>query len=825
MPCCRSMVDRANTSEQLAGESEQAGVTLSEATVIGFAVAGSAPTDVRQWITIDMAGFPGTERRGYVVATEPLNRSWHGIDLANRAREIILTELRRLRHLSPDEALGRSLAAANGIVVSQNHEAAMKGLVDDLSQIGVSAIVFEDNLATIAHVPPGQMILVEDGLVYTVPEFQSWFPGYTQPLDVPNQAEPLGYATWTAPLMAQTEVRAGDTLVFCTAALGRAYVEGVVASGYSENDLIWMHHRDPDKVLDHFKEVVIAEELVSAAMAVVSFPPLASTAQVQTLADVKLRTRDTIRHAKAGIRQLRPSSTEAPIVSNNEAISDLPEPVAQVPVLREGEGGTKPTVNPSLQERLQRVFEPKADRSAGWNQRSATAEFGVPGRHGVNLYRTTSQHAGDTGWRGKVPRLPVVGSLWIWPILLLLVAGLVLLGLWIRDDHFDTPVDPDQAVAQIDQSILSARDESNSAVALEMLNQTQQEIDQARESGLSEELLGPRQMAVTNMIDAETHVVRMSDVQRIGSLPEEFGDATVQGVNTPAGVFFVAGGLYQYRPNESGQQPELVTILEQGEKVGNATVGALWGVAFDIQGLYVTDGQFVFMLPVESQEWRAIELGRVNDQEWKPGPLAAFDGSVYLLQAEYRQIYRFSIASSKSLAQPVDWLLTGARDRADQATDIAIDGNIYMLIEDGTMQLLRLGDLQSEVLPKYVGDDRAVSLVGRGSLGYLYEAVMAEDMVDSRILAFPASDDNSVQLMLPIGFTTGDANVTYPFEGLQDIVVDESTGTIYIINADGIWTARFSLPALPDVAVPTETPSSVENPESPSATPTSEDLS
>jgi hypothetical protein len=28
--------------------------------------------------------------------------------------------------------------------------------------------------------------------------------------------------------------------------------------------------------------------------------------------------------------------------------------------------------------------------------------------------------------------------------------------------------------------------------------------------------------------------------------------------------------------------------------------------------------------------------------------------------------------------------------------------------------------------------------------------------------------------------------------------VDESTGTIYIINADAVWTTRYSLPALPE---------------------------
>src|SRR5680860_291786 len=73
-------------------------MTLSPATAVGFAVVGGAPADARQWITVDMSGFPGAGRRGYAVAAEPVMRSWRGIELANQAREIIVTELRRVHH-------------------------------------------------------------------------------------------------------------------------------------------------------------------------------------------------------------------------------------------------------------------------------------------------------------------------------------------------------------------------------------------------------------------------------------------------------------------------------------------------------------------------------------------------------------------------------------------------------------------------------------------------------------------------------------------------------------------------------------------------------
>jgi hypothetical protein len=81
--------------------------------------------------------------------------------------------------------------------------------------------------------------------------------------------------------------------------------------------------------------------------------------------------------------------------------------------------------------------------------------------------------------------------------------------------------------------------------------------------------------------------------------------------------------------------------------------------------------------------------------------------------------------------------------------------------------------------------------------------VVGEETEDGRIVAFDSEGQNAAQLMLPIGFSTANVDVAEPFEGIQDVIVEESSGTIYIINADGIWTARFSLPDLPEELVPT----------------------
>lgn len=789
-------------------------MTLSAATSVAFAVSGGFPADARSWITVDLTGHPAAGRRGYIVATEPVEPSGRGDELAAQARMIILAELRRLQHSPPDVALGRSLAAANGATFEQAHGGILTG-VDQRTFVGATAIILEGHTATLAHVPPGQLILIEDGLVYSVPELESWFPQYVQDPQVTGRAEPLGFASWTEPLMAQTEIRPGDTLVVCSAAMGRAFAEEVVSSGFRVRDLTYLHHRDPDLVLDAFRGVVIARDLPRAAAAVVSFPPLPDSEEVRTLGDIGRRSRERARHGRAIVRQWKPvpsprgrsgAATASAVAGSTATVSHEPaeapagvSPQASCSPSPDGIGHTERPTRPNrlkrARSRAARVYEWGEPRwRSTWARPSTVAQFGVPGAHGVNVFRSQTSYMGEPSWRHRLPRLPVIGSAWIWPFLLLLIAGSILGALYIREQYLTPEVDQTALIAAIDQRILSAEDQDDPADAVADLDAAQDELDLAHEAGISEDLLNPRQQAITTRRDAVTNVIRMSDLQRIGTLPAEFNQASVRGVNTSAGIFFVAGNLYQWQPGENGELRALDVILEQGRVIDKVGVGSLWGLAFDAKGLYVTDGEHVFMLATETGAWRAVPIGKINDQPWKPGPLAAFDGSVYLLQQDGAQIYRFSIDDATSEAPPVEWLQTGARDEIGRATDLAIDARIYVLLASGEVQVMYRGELASSVQPQYAQPGAAEAIVDGTATGYLYVAIM--DEANSRVVAFDRNGGTAYQLLLPIGFTTGDAEVAAPFEGLQDIVVDEATGTLYIVNGDAIWTARYSLPPL-----------------------------
>jgi len=803
-------------------------MVLSSASSIAFAVAAGMPADAREWISVDLAGHPASGRRGYLVATEPIGHSGLAHELAAQARDIILRELRRTHGSAPDEALGRAFASANGAIHEQTRGAVLAG-ADQRVLIGATAIIFENQVATIAHIPPGQLILVEDGLVYAIPDLESWFPHYALDVEPASRPEPLGFASWTSPLIAQTELRPGDTIVACTSGTGRAFAEEVVTSGFRLRDLTYLHHRDPDIVLDAFRGVVIARGLNRAAAAVVSFPPMPDSAQIRTFADVRRRTRERWRHGRAQVSRWRPlvvparkddsgagtgdaTGDASPVGVSTASPVSSSVPLATSAVNETGGGITpvtslggrgRPARKDRIEQRLERVHA-RMQRMADWGgpkwrqtwaNPSPMSQFGVPGAHGVDRFRGQATYMGEASWRNRLPRLPLIGANWIWPVLLILVGGAILGASAVRDRFVPVEVDQGALVMAIDENILAARELDGDERIVAELDTAQRNVDRARAAGVPEALLSRQQQEITTRLDGATDVIRMSDLQRIGTLPPEFTEASVRGVYTPAGIFFVADSLYQWRPGEEGASREIDPILEQGDKVGAATVGSLWGLAFDVKGLYVTDGAFVYMLAANSREWRAVQLGRINDQPWKPGAIAAFDGAIYLLQSEYLQIYRFGVEDATEIAEPRDWLIS-ERERLKSARDITIDRMISVLLQDGRVLALLRGSLESVLEPRYVTPGSAESIVNGAATGYTYIALT--DGTESRIVAFDQLGTAAYQLKLPIGFSTEDVSVRAPFDGLQDVVVDESTGTIFLINGDGIWTARYSLPALPD---------------------------
>ncbi|HEV2074173.1 MAG TPA: hypothetical protein VGR29_11095 [Thermomicrobiales bacterium] len=778
-------------------------MTLSAPTAVAFAVSGGTPADVREWITVDFVGQPSPYRRGFAVMTESLTLSGRGEELARHARALILQELRRHQRQPADAALARAFAVANSIVFEEGR---FPGGIGQRYLIGATAIVFEGHQATIGHLPPGQLVLAQDGLVYAVPEIGSWLPHYAETQDDAPTPEPLGYASWTAPVLVQTELREGDTLILCTAKIGEGLAELSARPGGDQLSVSGFHGRDPDKVMDVLREVVIERELPVAAAAVIGFPPAERGSGVETIGDIGRNAREQWRHGRAAIRQflpVRPSRAARPTVAAGVSAIDMSsgagdlDDVVRVPAA----GWRKP--EESIQERLIRLTERRSgDWRDTWRQPSELRQLGAPGAHGISRYRDSSLGAGEPSWKHTMPRLPFLRS----PVFIVLCV-VALLGvsalLYTERGRFLPSEDDYMAhVAEADRQLLLARDTSNEDIVQDALDDAEAALADAERAGAPEELLSPRQNEITLERDAIQQVVRLADVTRIGGLPAALQSSRTRAIHTPGGIFLANGSLYRLRP----ESREMQLVLQSGSDVEGLQVGDLFGVAYDGETLVASDGQHVFFAgSAEGSAWQGMTLEEINQQgPWPPGPIAAFAENIYLLVPEYRNIYQFTLNPEEQRVGPMDWVLTGDRVTLNLAVDMTVDGNIYVLLEDGRVLTMRRGaQVASFDLPVFDPEtETPLAIVSGPMTGYLYVAVV-DDQGDGRVIAVDREGGHMSQLELPAGFSTGESDVLPPFDDLQDIAVDEASGTLYLVNGDAVWTARYSLPPLP---VPAGTP-------------------
>lgn len=797
-------------------------MNLPTATAVGFAVSGGQPTDARSWISVDFDGHLSPLKRGYFVATEPTEHTFRGIELAAQVREIILNDLRRQHQVPVDIALGRAFARANGFVHGENTTGEHASF-DRRLFIGATAVVIDDHAMTIAHVPPGQLVMIEDGLVYAVPELESWLPTYQgHTMSALGAPDPLGYSAQVRPHLAVTELRPGDVFALTNGRCGEMFAQQIATAGSHPGQMSGLFGRDPELVLDVFRNVVIENGLEDASVAVLALPPLPGSLQIQTIADVGRRVRDEWRHSKAFVREWTPSVGGRPAqnpfssqpMTQGSISGGALKPMIEIPEYSISSGTfeaaaglpanlsdglrARPDVaraerQSGIQQRLLKLTErgnPKWITT--WRQPSEMHKFGVPGAHGVQIFRGGSSPMGEPRWKTRLPRMPMlsVGLLWIFIVAVL--ASAVIGAAYLIEQREEAPRDYSAEIASIDQQIVDALAISDPEAKVSSLDEAQELVVEARDNGAPEELLRLREVKISEEKDVLQGVIRVSDVQRIGSLPDDLQENSWQIVQTSVGTFVVGGSLYQFVPETAS----LVKVLGEGEVIDFAPVESLFGIAADANGIYVTDGRHLFVRDLNGT-WMATELKELSTfGAWSSGPIDAFGGSVYLLQQEYLDIYKFASNPENGVATGESWVNEGARGDLDSAIDIAIDGNILVLLDDGTIRTYRLSELIDEQTPEYATDDEPVAILNGASTGYIYVAVSTDKGSAGHVLAYDPVGLTTYRLELPIDLDLGEDRVTGPFEEFKDIAVDETTGTMYVVNGDSIWSMRYTLPVL-----------------------------
>lgn len=184
-------------------------------------------------VHVDPETEPGTRPR-LLAGVEPLEPGSHGVEVAAAALYALREAFASNDHLPSAVALGRAFAAADSAVRALNRLRPPLGRTRRIL-VGATAVALDRGEMTVAQVPPGQVLVVQDGRLYGIPDLAAWrLEGAGDDSDA--AAEPLGRGGTVAPRFFRAEVGCDDLVLLCPTAVGRLLTDPTLLAGFAAED-------------------------------------------------------------------------------------------------------------------------------------------------------------------------------------------------------------------------------------------------------------------------------------------------------------------------------------------------------------------------------------------------------------------------------------------------------------------------------------------------------------------------------------------------------------------------------------------------------------
>ncbi|MBW6440728.1 hypothetical protein K0B03_01695 [Patescibacteria group bacterium] len=204
-----------------------------------------------------------------------------------------------------------------------------------------------------------------------------------------------------------------------------------------------------------------------------------------------------------------------------------------------------------------------------------------------------------------------------------------------------------------------------------------------------------------------------------------------------------------------------------------------------ISTLISKTGEIVFLSENDNSVIYNIKNKRFSDTTMKLSgfekeikDIASYSNFVYTLNPAAKQIYKFTKTQS-GFNEATKWLdennalaYTNEKDN-DNAISMAIDGSIYILKANGTIDKYRTGSKQqfkNEIPSEPISN--ISTIYTKPDMKYLY----ITDIQNKRIVLFDKSDGKLVKQF-----------ISDSFNNLQNIEVNQEEETIYVLNANSIF--------------------------------------
>ena len=223
-------------------------------------------------------------------------------------------------------------------------------------------------------------------------------------------------------------------------------------------------------------------------------------------------------------------------------------------------------------------------------------------------------------------------------------------------------------------------------------------------------------------------------------------------------------------------------ILEPGDELAGIVVGDIVDIAWIESGGVRRQSTFAALERsgslIEFLPQMGISLQPVANSDAWLGPVAmgAYYGNLYVLDPLMGRILKYTPVDDAYTTPPVDYL--GAYQGVDLtgAVDMAVDGNLYVLYADGSVEKYLAGEAQPfsmAGLPDPMDSPRAIFVSGEqepDAPGFVYVA----DTGTERILQFDKQGNYLRQFRANVGQEV--------LRDLQGLYVDEETGRLFLVS-------------------------------------------
>ena len=245
----------------------------------------------------------------------------------------------------------------------------------------------------------------------------------------------------------------------------------------------------------------------------------------------------------------------------------------------------------------------------------------------------------------------------------------------------------------------------------------------------------------------------------------------------------VNGQVMEFTDPKRGQ-----TVLRVGEQIGQVGVGDIVAVVARDLSLLVIDSNFNVFSIVPDQ--RPQELRILGTDQWKdPVAFDNFQNNLYVLDRVANRIHKYIPTPGGYELEPSDFFDPAEEVDISTARDMAIDGDIYILLDDNSILKYRAGQ---QMRFQVRGLDRPIQSASLIFTSQESDSLFIVDEGNRRIIEVDIRDGNEGTFLRQFLFRGADDF----FADIRGIWVRQEDGRLLVLGTDSL--RQFVLPKLPD---------------------------